>query len=132
MALLAKGFADAKAQGKLLFVTFGAPWCPWCANLQKLMPTAEILAAKGEAIAYDRAFHHIEIALSTLHKGKIVPIPSGGATLDALLARAPAAKTPWRCLGGGMITMALLRRSTFAYSRPRSENETVRRPATTK
>ncbi len=92
MAILARGLSEAKAQGKLLFVTFGAPWCPWCASLQKLMPTEELLRAKGEALDYSRTFHHIEIALSTLHKGKIVPVPSGGAALDVLLARAPGAK----------------------------------------
>ena len=92
MAILAKGHEQAKAQGKLLLVTFGAPWCPVCANLQKLLPTEEVLRRKGDALDYGSTIHHIEIALSALHKGKITPIPSGDAVLSTVLARASGTK----------------------------------------
>ena len=92
MAILSKGLEQAKAQGKLLLVTFGAPWCPVCANLQKLLPADGVLRHKGDALDYGHTFHHIEIALSTLHKGKITPIPSGDAVLSAVLFRAPGTK----------------------------------------
>lgn len=92
MAILAKGLEQARAQGKLLLVTFGAPWCPVCANLQKLLPTEDVLRRKGDALDYGPTFHHIEIVLSALHKGNFTPIPSGDAVLSTVLARASGTK----------------------------------------
>ena len=92
MALLAKGLADAKASGKLLLVTFGATWCPWCATLQRLMPGPELLGRKGDALDYGATFHHIEIGVSTLHKGQKADIPSGEAVLGWVLKRTPDVK----------------------------------------
>ena len=92
MAILAKGLADAKASGKLLIVKFGATWCPWCATLQKLLPTAEVLGWTGDKIDYGKTFHHINIGLSTVYKGKKADIPSGEAVLAWTLKRAAGAK----------------------------------------
>ena len=92
MALLAQGLADAKAAGKLLLVKFGATWCPWCATLQKLMPTAEVLGRKGDKLDYGATFLAIEIGLSTVYKGKKADIPSGEAVLAWTLQRAPGVK----------------------------------------
>ena len=92
MALLAQGLADAKASGKLLLVKFGATWCPWCATLQKLMPTAEVLGRKGDKLDYGTAFLPLEIGLSTVYKGKKADIPSGEAVLAWTLKRASGAK----------------------------------------
>ena len=92
MALLAKGLADARASGKLLLVTFGATWCPWCATLQKMLPTADLLGRTGDKLNYAASFHHIEIGLSTVYKGKKADIPSGEAVLAWTLKRANGAK----------------------------------------
>ncbi len=92
MAIYARGLFDAKASGKLLLVTFGATWCPWCATLQKLLPTTEVLGRAGDALDYGRTFHHIEIGLSTVYKGKKADIPSGEAALAWTLKRAGGAK----------------------------------------
>lgn len=90
MAVLTKGLADAKAAGKLLLVTFGATWCPYCAALQKAMPTADVLDHPGSD--FRRTFHHIEIGVSTIDKGNKAQIPSGDATLKAVLKHAPGVK----------------------------------------
>jgi thiol-disulfide isomerase/thioredoxin len=89
MAILAKGLADAKAQNKLLMVTFGATWCPWCAFLQKALPGPELLGHKSPSLDLGRTYHHIEIALSTIHKGAKAKIPSGEAALALILQSAP-------------------------------------------
>lgn len=40
--VLAAGVAQAKAEGKLVFLHFGAPWCGWCHKLEAWMATPEI------------------------------------------------------------------------------------------
>ncbi len=92
MALLAKGIADAKAGGKLLLVTFGATWCPWCATLQKRIHSTDVMAVTDSPVDFEKAFHHIEIGLSTLHKGQQSKIPSGDAALKFILEKANGAK----------------------------------------
>lgn len=92
MAIFGKGLADAKASGKLLLVTLGATWCPYCASLQKTLPSAEVLGRKGDALDYGAAFHHIEIGLSTIDKGAKAKIPSGEAVLGLILSQSPGVK----------------------------------------
>lgn len=92
MALFRKALDDAKSSGKLLLVSFGATWCPWCTSLQRHMPTHELLGRKGDAIDYGRTFHYVDIGLSTLHKGQKAKIPSGEAVLAFVLEHAPGVK----------------------------------------
>lgn len=92
MALFGTAIAEARATNRLLLVVFGATWCPWCASLQKAMPTAEVLGRKGEALDYGGAFLYLEIGLSMLEKGRRLEIQSGAAVLDFVLARAPATR----------------------------------------
>jgi thiol-disulfide isomerase/thioredoxin len=92
MALFKQALFEAKASRKLLLVSFGATWCPWCASLQRRMPTADLLGRKGDAVDYGKAFHYVEIGLSTLHKGQKAKIPSGEAVLAMVLERAPGVK----------------------------------------
>lgn len=87
MALLSSAIDQASKDGKLLLVTVGATWCPWCAALQRQMPGPEFFERKGDAIDYRRTFNHIEIGVSALHKGKNVLIPSGQAVEQNLMAR---------------------------------------------
>lgn len=89
VAYLEQSIEEARREGKLLIVTVGATWCPWCAALQKAMPGPEFFARKGDAIDYASSFKHIEIGLSTSHKGKNVLIYSGDSVVKALLAKAP-------------------------------------------
>ncbi|MGE0698468.1 MAG: hypothetical protein AB7O57_05175 [Hyphomicrobiaceae bacterium] len=88
MTYLTQSIEEARREGKLLIVTVGATWCPWCAALQRAMPGPDFFGRKGDAIDYARAFKHIEIGLSTSHKGKNALIYSGDAVVKALLARA--------------------------------------------
>lgn len=41
-AVLAEGRAAAKAQGKKVFLHFGAPWCGWCHRLEDWMAKPEV------------------------------------------------------------------------------------------
>lgn len=97
LAIFRQGLAEARQQGKLLLVVFGATWCSWCATLQKHMPGPELLGhrdgdhVKGGADLGER-YHRIEIAVSTLDKGRKVDVPSGEELLALLLAKAGAAK----------------------------------------
>ena len=94
MLVLAGAIEQARKHGRLLIVTVGATWCPWCAALQRLMPTAEFFERKGDALDYRQTFNHVEIGVSTTHKGKNALIPSGQAVEENLMARA----------GGGKLT----------------------------
>lgn len=88
MQLFARGLVDARASGKLLLVTFGATWCPWCAMLQKQIASGELLAKRGDPLDFAATFHHLEIGLSTLRKGHKAKIPSGEAVLALVLQQA--------------------------------------------
>jgi thiol-disulfide isomerase/thioredoxin len=92
MALFRRGLDEAKGSGKLLLVTFGATWCPWCASLQRYLPGPELLGRKGAGLDLARAFHHVEIGLSYIYEGQKEPIPSGDDVLALVLARAPGVK----------------------------------------
>lgn len=87
VAFLEASITEARSEGKLLIVTVGATWCPWCAALQRAMPGPEFFGRKGDAIDYAKAFKHIEIGLSTTHQGKNALIYSGDTVVKALLAR---------------------------------------------
>jgi hypothetical protein len=92
MAYLASAIADARAAKKLLIVTVGATWCPWCAALQRLMPGPEFFGRTGDPIDWAKTFNHIEIGVSTTHKGKNQLIPSGDAVVQHLLPLADGVK----------------------------------------
>ncbi len=94
MVILARGIEQAGKDGRLLIVIVGATWCPWCAALQRLMPTAEFFEHKGDPLNYRQTFNHLEIGVSTTHKGSNALIPSGQAVEENLMARA----------GGGKLT----------------------------
>jgi hypothetical protein len=87
VAYLAQSIEAARNRGKLLIVTVGATWCPWCAALQRAMPGPEFFGRKGDSIDYAKTFEHIEIGLSTTHKGRNALIYSGDTAVKALLAR---------------------------------------------
>ena len=87
VAFLEQSIEEARREGKLLIATVGATWCPWCAALQRAMPGPEFFGRTGDAIDYAKTFKHIEIGLSTSHKGKNALIYSGDAAVKALLAR---------------------------------------------
>ncbi|MEZ5817050.1 MAG: hypothetical protein R3D44_08220 [Hyphomicrobiaceae bacterium] len=92
VAYLEQSIEEARREGKLLIVTVGATWCPWCAALQRAMPGPEFFGRKGDAIDYAKTFKHIEIGLSTAHKGRNALIYSGDTVVKALLARANGVK----------------------------------------
>ncbi len=87
VAYLSQSIEEAKREGKLLIVTVGATWCPWCAALQRAMPGPEFFTRKGDAFDYARTFKHIEIGLSTTYQGRNALIYSGDTAVKALLAR---------------------------------------------
>ncbi len=87
MALFRQGLDTARASGKLLLITFGATWCPWCAALQRKINTPEVLGHKGDTLHYAATYHLLEIGLSTLHDAQQSVIPSGEDVLGAVLKR---------------------------------------------
>jgi len=92
IAYLTASIEAARKEGKLLIVTVGATWCPWCAALQRAMPGPEFFGRHGDPIDYAKTFKHIEIGLSTTHKGRNALIYSGDAAVKALLMRAGGVK----------------------------------------
>lgn len=46
--LLKSGLADARAQGKRVFLHFGAPWCIWCHRLEGWLGQEEVAAVLGQ------------------------------------------------------------------------------------
>lgn len=87
MPILSNAIEQAAKDGKLLIVTVGATWCPWCAALQRLISGPEFFERKGDALDYRRTFNHLEIGVSTTHKGRNALIPSGQAVEQNLMAR---------------------------------------------
>ncbi|MBS0241911.1 MAG: hypothetical protein JSS20_07020 [Proteobacteria bacterium] len=92
VAYLAASIEAARAEKKLLIVTVGAAWCPWCASLQRQMPGPEFFGRAGDAIDWAGTFRHIEIGLATTHKGRNAAIPSGQSAVEALLKRSGGVK----------------------------------------
>ncbi len=130
MAIFAKALEAARGERKLLLVTFGATWCGWCAALQKDMPTAAFFGRQGDPIDYAKTFHHVEIVLSMVDKGRQIRVPSGEAVLQVLLDRAPGAKmraipflavvdpaSPERVVARNLDDLAIPGRNTFEMSR---------------
>lgn len=92
MALFSEALAEAKAGGRLLLVSFGATWCPWCASMQKHLAGNGLLDGRTGDVDLAKAFHTVEIALSTLDKGQKADVPSGEAVLALVMAQAPGVK----------------------------------------
>lgn len=84
MQRLATALEKARGEGKLLLIVLGADWCPWCRSLEKLLPTADVLARKDGQFDYAGTFAYTNIAVSAVAQGKKVAIPSG-TTVEALL-----------------------------------------------
>lgn len=91
MAMFQQGLADAKASGRLLLVSFGATWCPWCAAFQKHLAGGRVLVGTVDHVDLAKSYHVVEIALSTLDKGQKAQVTSGEAVL-AMLTRASGVK----------------------------------------
>ncbi len=87
MQVLRTAIEQASRDRKLLIVTVGATWCPWCAALQRLMPGPEFFGRTGDAIDWRRTFDHVEIGVSTTYKGRNAIVPSGVAVERHLRAR---------------------------------------------
>lgn len=91
MALFRRGLDEARAGGRLLLVTFGATWCPWCASLQRHFAGPDLLRAGGDGDP-SRAFHHIDLGLSHVYEGQKETITSGEAVLGLILSRTPSVR----------------------------------------
>ena len=92
MAAFSAAFAEAKAQGKLLLVVFGADWCPWCRALDITIPSDQILGFKGDGIDYRARFHVVKIATSVIARPKNARVPSGDAVMNLIIAETPGVK----------------------------------------
>jgi thiol-disulfide isomerase/thioredoxin len=85
MAVFKAARERAARNGKLLFVIFGADWCPFCRSLDRLTPTADVLGHKDLA----GRFEMVRIAASVIAEGRKMRVPSGVAVMDRILARTP-------------------------------------------
>lgn len=92
MELFRQALAEAQAGGRLLLVSFGATWCPWCASMQRHLAGNALLAGRAGGVDLATAFHSVEIALSTLDKGQKADVPSGEAVLALVLRQASGVK----------------------------------------
>jgi hypothetical protein len=79
MQVLGAAIEKAGRERKLLIVTVGATWCPWCAALQGLMKGPEFFERTSDPIDWRGTFNHLEIGVSTLDKGRNAIVPSGVA-----------------------------------------------------
>lgn len=92
MQRLATAVGTAKADGKVLLIVLGADWCPWCRSLEKLIPSADVLARKDPEFDFAGRFAFTNIAVSALTGGKRVSVPSGIAVDDLLIGSSGAAR----------------------------------------
>lgn len=60
------GLAEAKSAGKLVFLHFGAPWCPWCHRLDDWMEKPEPAATLA------KAFVNVKVDVDRMTGGKDV------------------------------------------------------------
>lgn len=89
-AILSTAREEAKRQGKLLLVVFGATWCPSCKVLHKQMDglaAAPLGADKTRSVG--SVYLPVEIATSTLNGARREAVATGEAVLQASLSRAP-------------------------------------------
>lgn len=87
MQRLARAADKARAEGKLLLIVLGADWCPWCRSLEKVLPTADVLARKDTEFDYAANYAYTNIATSAVSKGKRIAIPSGNAVETLMFGR---------------------------------------------
>lgn len=92
MKLFMSALDEARKQGKLLLVEFGGTWCGWCGTLQKQLPGPELLGWTGQPLDMTKAFHRVEIGISTLYRGEREDIPSGHSVVSLVHARIPGAR----------------------------------------
>jgi len=64
--VLEAGLAKAAAGDKLVFLNFGAPWCPWCHKLEDFMARPEMAAI------FDRDFVDVKIDVDRMPNAKEV------------------------------------------------------------
>jgi thiol-disulfide isomerase/thioredoxin len=92
MNLFLKARAEAYGAKKQLMVVFGANWCPSCKSFKAALTSPLVLGRTFNQKTLQDRVHIVEIATSTLHQGRVVPVPSGEAVLRGLLASRPDVK----------------------------------------
>jgi thiol-disulfide isomerase/thioredoxin len=92
MALFLRARAEAYGAKKQLLVVFGANWCPSCRSLKAAITSPAVVDRPFKGVALKDRLHVLELAVSVLHQGRVVGVPSGQAVLDAVLAVRPDVK----------------------------------------
>jgi thiol-disulfide isomerase/thioredoxin len=92
MSLFLRARAEAYGAKKQMLVVFGANWCPSCRSLKAVLTSPVVMAREFNQKALRDRVQVIEIATSTLHEGRVVPVPSGEVVLRGLLAARPDVK----------------------------------------
>lgn len=55
--VLEGGVSEARREGKLVFLHFGAPWCPWCHRLEEFLSREDVRAVLGD--------HFVDVKIDT-------------------------------------------------------------------
>lgn len=82
-SMLADGIARAKAQGKRVFVHYGAPWCSWCKKLEAWLA--------DEQVAEIMAKHFVDVKID-------VERTLGGSDLLTSMAKSKRTGIPWSAI----------------------------------
>ncbi len=81
---------EAAKAGQTLLVVFGAAWCPSCRGLETALPLALAeTAARQTGAEQAGGLRVVEIAVSTLMRGKVTAVPSGEAVMADLMRARP-------------------------------------------
>lgn len=99
--ILAQAEAKATAEHKVIFVHFGASWCPWCRRLDAFLDQPDTKAV------FDKYFMPVKLVVQEDEKNKALENPGGEALLERLGGPAGLPYLVFLDAHGGLIVNSL-------------------------